>query len=93
MTFKSTKIVINSEFICRYKNHPLYALKRHLLKFEVIYPSDIEPVGYVKGEPVFPRSSVTTLRSRNVWFKEAKCVRVGEKPYNIVKARPKWDKV
>ena len=77
----------------RYKNHPLYALQRHLLKFEAIYPPDEAPVGYIRGEPVFPRSSVYTLCSRDTWMKEAKTVRVEEEPYKIVKARPKWDRV
>ena len=77
----------------RYKNHPLYALQRHLLKFEAIYPPDVSPVGYFKGEPVFPRENVTVLRGREYWIKEALVVKVGEEPYKIVKARPKWDKV
>lgn len=78
--------------IGEYKNHPLYALQRHLLKFEAIYPPDETPVGYIKGEPVYPRSSIYTLHSRDIWMKEAKTVRVGEEPYKIVKARPKWDR-
>ncbi|XP_047484452.1 DNA repair protein complementing XP-C cells homolog [Penaeus chinensis] len=78
--------------IAEYKNHPLYALQRHLLKFEAIYPPDETPVGFIKGEPVFPRDSVYTLYSRETWIKEAKTVRVDEEPYKVVKARPKWDK-
>ncbi|XP_064083445.1 DNA repair protein complementing XP-C cells homolog [Macrobrachium nipponense] len=78
--------------IGEYKNHPLYALQRHLLKFEAIYPPDETPVGYIKGEPVYPRSSIYTLHSRDIWMKEAKTVRVGEEPYKVVKARPKWDR-
>lgn len=78
--------------IAEYKNHPLYALQRHLLKFEAIYPPDESPVGFIKSEPVFPRESVYTLYSRDTWIKEAKTVRVDEEPYKIVKARPKWDK-
>ncbi|KAK2712997.1 DNA repair protein complementing XP-C cells homolog isoform X2 [Artemia franciscana] len=79
--------------ISELKSHPLYALKRHLLKFEAIYPSTIAPMGYIRGEPIFPRDSVYTLHSRETWIRQAKVVRVGEKPYKIVKARPKWDKV
>ncbi|XP_068212328.1 DNA repair protein complementing XP-C cells homolog [Palaemon carinicauda] len=78
--------------IGEYKNHPLYALQRHLLKFEAIYPPDETPVGYIKGEPVYPRSSIYTLHSRDIWMKEAKTVRVDEEPYKVVKARPKWDR-
>lgn len=81
------------KYIYRYKNHPLYALQRHLLKFEAIYPPDESPVGFIKGEPVFPRESVKTLGGREKWIKEAKTVRVDEEPYKIVKALPKWDRV
>lgn len=77
----------------RYKNHPLYALKRHLLKFEAIYPADQVPLGYVRGEAVYPRNSVYICKSRDIWLKEALVVKPGEKPYKIVKARPKYDKV
>ncbi|KAJ8980178.1 hypothetical protein NQ317_011423 [Molorchus minor] len=79
--------------IAEYKNNPLYVLRRHLLKFEAIYPSDVQPLGYVRSEPVYPRNCVYTCRSRDIWLKEAKVVKPGEKPYKIVKARPKYDKL
>lgn len=41
-----------------YKNHPLYALKRHLLKYEAIYPSTATILGYCRGEAVYSRSVV-----------------------------------
>ncbi|XP_045603640.1 DNA repair protein complementing XP-C cells [Procambarus clarkii] len=79
--------------IGEYKNHPLYALQRHLLKFEAIYPPDVSPVGFFKNEPVYPRDSIYNLHSRDTWMKEAKSVRVDEEPYKVVKARPKWDRI
>uniref|UniRef100_A0A2H1VYG6 SFRICE_014256 n=1 Tax=Spodoptera frugiperda TaxID=7108 RepID=A0A2H1VYG6_SPOFR len=79
--------------ISEYKNHPLYALKRHLLKFEAIYPPDAAVLGYVRGEAVYARECVYVCRSRDIWLKEAKVVKLGEKPYKIVKARPKWDRL
>ncbi|XP_072941548.1 DNA repair protein complementing XP-C cells homolog [Epargyreus clarus] len=79
--------------IAEYKNHPLYALKRHLLKFEAIYPPDAATLGFVRGEAVYARECVYVCRSRDTWLKEAKVVRLGEKPYKVVKARPKWDKL
>lgn len=79
--------------ISEYKNHPLYALKRHILKFEAIYPEDIIPLGYVRGEPVYPRNSIYTCKSREIWVKDARVVKAGEKPYKIVKARPKYDRL
>ncbi|XP_013419068.1 DNA repair protein complementing XP-C cells homolog [Lingula anatina] len=73
--------------ITEFKNHPLYALKRHLLKFEAIYPDTAVPLGYIKGEPIYARQCVHTLCSRQTWLKEALVVRVGEEPYKKVKAR------
>ncbi|XP_075234735.1 DNA repair protein complementing XP-C cells homolog [Lycorma delicatula] len=79
--------------ISEFKNHPLYALKRHLLKFQAIYPPDAPTVGFIKNEPVYSRTCVVELHTRESWIKEAKCVRIGEEPYKIVKARPKYDKM
>lgn len=76
-----------------YKNHPLYALQRHLLKFESIYPANAPTLGFVRGEPVYARECVHSLHSREIWLKSARTVKLGEKPYKIVKARPKWNKV
>uniref|UniRef100_A0A8C4DPP9 Xeroderma pigmentosum, complementation group C n=1 Tax=Dicentrarchus labrax TaxID=13489 RepID=A0A8C4DPP9_DICLA len=68
-----------------YKNHPLYALKRHLLKYEAIYPSTATVLGYCRGEPVYSRDCVHTLHSKDTWLKEARTVRLGEEPYKMVK--------
>ncbi|CAI8012362.1 DNA repair protein complementing XP-C cells homolog [Geodia barretti] len=57
-----------------YKSHPLYVLRRHLLKFEAIYPVDSKILGYCRGEPVLSRDCVFTR---------------DEEPYKVVKARPK----
>jgi xeroderma pigmentosum group C-complementing protein len=75
-----------------YKNHPLYALKRHLLKFEAIYPPDVPTLGFIREEPIYPRDAVFTLHSREIWVKQAKVVKPFEQPYKIVTARPKWDR-
>uniref|UniRef100_A0A1Y1MPJ7 Rad4 beta-hairpin domain-containing protein n=2 Tax=Photinus pyralis TaxID=7054 RepID=A0A1Y1MPJ7_PHOPY len=79
--------------ISEYKNHPLYVLKRHLLKFEALYPPDLPPVGFIRNEPVYPRECVHVLHSREIWMKEAKQVKPAQQPYKIVKARPKYDKL
>lgn len=79
--------------IAEYKNHPLYALKRHLLKYEALYPPDAAVLGFVRNEPVYARECVYICRSRDIWLKEAKVVKLGETPYKIVKARPKWDRL
>lgn len=79
--------------ISDYKNHPFYVLERHLLKFEAIYPPNAPTLGYVRKEAVYSRDCVHTLHSRDIWLKQARVVKLGEKPYKIVKARPKWDRV
>ncbi|KAF5280873.1 hypothetical protein FQR65_LT03022 [Abscondita terminalis] len=79
--------------IFEYKNHPLYALERHLLKFEAFYPPNPAPLGFIRKEPVYARECVHVLHSREIWMKQAKVVKLGEKPYKIVKARPKYDRL
>uniref|UniRef100_T1PIT9 Rad4 beta-hairpin domain 3 n=1 Tax=Musca domestica TaxID=7370 RepID=T1PIT9_MUSDO len=79
--------------ISDYKNHPFYALERHLLKFEAIYPPTAPTLGFIRGEAVYSRDCVHTLHSRDIWLKQARVVKLGEKPYKIVKARPKWDRI
>lgn len=76
-----------------YKNHPKYALKRHLLKFEAIYPPTALSLHIVRGEEVYARECVHVLHSRELWVKQARVVKPGETPYKIVKARPKWERV
>ncbi|XP_077370968.1 DNA repair protein complementing XP-C cells isoform X2 [Festucalex cinctus] len=71
--------------ITEYKNHPLYALKRHLLKYEAIYPDTAAVLGYCRGEAVYSRDCVHTLHSKDTWLKEARTVRIGELPYKMVK--------
>lgn len=77
----------------RYKDHPLYALERHLLKFQAIYPPDALTLGFIRKEAVYARECVHTLHSREIWVKQARTVMLAQTPYKIVKARPKWDRV
>ncbi|XP_064422415.1 DNA repair protein complementing XP-C cells isoform X2 [Latimeria chalumnae] len=71
--------------IGEYKNHPLYALERHLLKYEAIFPCTAAVLGYCRGEAVYSRDCVHILHSRDTWLKEARVVRLGEVPYKMVK--------
>ena len=68
-----------------------------MLKFQAIYPPEAIPVGYIgkenDKEPVYSRSCVHQLHGREMWIKEAKVVKLNEKPYKIVKGRQKKDKV
>ncbi|XP_060622200.2 DNA repair protein complementing XP-C cells [Anolis sagrei] len=70
--------------IGEYKNHPLYALKRHLLKYEAIYPETAAILGYCRGEAVYSRDCIHTLHSKDTWLKQARVVRIGEVPYKMV---------
>ncbi|XP_077181469.1 DNA repair protein complementing XP-C cells [Paroedura picta] len=70
--------------IGEYKNHPLYALQRHLLKYEAIYPESAAVLGYCRGEAVYSRDCVHTLHSKDTWLKQARVVRLGEVPYKMV---------
>ncbi|KAJ6668285.1 hypothetical protein lerEdw1_015662 [Lerista edwardsae] len=70
--------------IGEYKNHPLYALKRHILKYEAIYPETAAILGYCRGEAVYSRDCVHTLHSKDTWLKQARVVRIGEVPYKMV---------
>ncbi|XP_030560508.1 DNA repair protein complementing XP-C cells homolog isoform X1 [Drosophila novamexicana] len=79
--------------ISEFKDHPLYVLERHLLKFQGIYPADAPTLGFIRGEPVYSRDCVHLMHSRDIWLKSARVVKLGEQPYKIVKARPKWDKL
>ncbi|KFB35511.1 AGAP003345-PA-like protein [Anopheles sinensis] len=79
--------------ISEYKNHPYFALKRHLLKFEAIYPPDAPTLGFTSNkEPVYARECVHTLHAREVWLKQARTVKLFETPYKIVSARPKYNR-
>ncbi|CAG9531860.1 unnamed protein product [Cercopithifilaria johnstoni] len=73
--------------VAEYKNHPLYVLKKDILKYEAIYPEDQAPIGQIRGFDIYPRSSVFHLDGALNWMKHARMVKTGEKPYKIVKGR------
>ncbi|XP_050085964.1 DNA repair protein complementing XP-C cells homolog [Anopheles aquasalis] len=67
------------------KNHPLYALRRHLLKFEALYPQEPQPLGFIRSEAIYPRECVHTLQTREKWYKQGRVVRAFETAYKVVK--------
>jgi xeroderma pigmentosum group C-complementing protein len=75
--------------ISELKSHPLYILKRHLLKFQSIYPPDAKPVNKIRDEEIYSRQNLVTLCSAQTWLKYARTVKAYEKPYKIVKGRVK----
>lgn len=75
--------------VSEYKDHPLYVLRRHLLKFQSIYPQDVKPLGFFREEPVFSRDNLVTLHSKQTWLKFARVIRPLENAYKVVKGRLK----
>lgn len=78
-----------------FKDHPIYALERHLRRNEVIFPKrGIGHVGLSKTtaksdnlEPVYRRSDVHVARSADKWYRLGRDVKVGEQPLKHVPAR------
>ncbi|KAF9204692.1 hypothetical protein BGZ49_004991 [Haplosporangium sp. Z 27] len=69
-----------------FNNHPLYALERHLKKFEVLHPR-IPVLGHIRGEAVYPRSCVKQVRSKENWLRKGRVVKSDEsKPIKWVKS-------
>ncbi|KAI9620180.1 hypothetical protein H4Q26_013747 [Puccinia striiformis f. sp. tritici PST-130] len=68
-----------------FKNHPKYALERHLRREEVIYPK--KPMGTFRGDSVYHRSSVIVCKSTETYMREGKRVKGGETPLKMVKPR------
>lgn len=68
-----------------FKDHPIYALERHLRRDETIYP--MQEIGKFRGEPVYSRSSVQQLRSAETWLREGRVIKVGEQPLKRVVQR------
>lgn len=74
------------------RNHPLYVIERHLKRYEVVYPRG--PVlGHVgpDKEPVFLRSHVRLLHTRERWIREMRRVKDDAEPITNVKSRTKRD--
>jgi xeroderma pigmentosum group C-complementing protein len=71
--------------IGNFKNHPLYALERHLLKFEIMYPK--QPIlGKIRGETIYPRECVKNVSTADTFRKLGREIIEGEQPLKMVKA-------
>jgi len=67
-----------------FKTHPLYCLERFIHKYEALYPKG--PVlGEFKGQPIYPRSCVRKLHTRDKWLQKAREVKEGEVPIKRVR--------
>lgn len=73
-----------------FKDHPVYALERHLHHNEVVHPR--REVGKVligkKQEPIYRRSDVHIVRSSDKWYRSlGRQLRIGEQPLKYGKPR------
>ncbi|KAI6108538.1 hypothetical protein EV401DRAFT_2116820, partial [Pisolithus croceorrhizus] len=68
-----------------FKDHPIYVLTRHLKRDQVIDPPT--ELGKFRGEPVYPRSSVISLKTAENWMRQGRTVRPGCQPMKMVKQR------
>ncbi|KAG9308862.1 hypothetical protein JVU11DRAFT_11321 [Chiua virens] len=71
--------------IAGFKNHPLYALARHLRRDQVIDPPT--ELGKFRGESVYPSSSVVSLKTAENWMRQGRIIRQGCQPMKMVKQR------
>ena len=62
-----------------------YALARHLRRDQVIDPPT--ELGKFRGEPVYPRSSVISLKTAENWMRQGRVIRQGCQPMKMVKQR------
>ena len=72
-----------------FKNHPYYALERHLRRNEVIYPK--REAGKVQLgktlEPIYRRQDVQFVKSADGWYRIGREIKLGEQPLKRVPAR------
>ncbi|EJD41269.1 Rad4-domain-containing protein [Auricularia subglabra TFB-10046 SS5] len=71
--------------VAGFKDHPIYVLERHLRRDEVVNPR-IE-IGKFRGEPVFSRANVLTLKTAENWMRQGRAVREGEQALKHVPLR------
>ena len=77
--------------IVEFKNHPHYALERHLRQNEVLHPK--RQVGTISSgsnksiEAVYRRNDVHTVRSADAWFRKGQQVKLNEMPLKYLEAK------
>jgi xeroderma pigmentosum group C-complementing protein len=76
-----------------FKDHPLYVLPKHLLKFQSIFPQNATPISHFRNEKIYLRDNLVTLHSRQTWLKFARIVKPFESAYKVVKGRLKHVKI
>ena len=77
--------------IVEFKNHPHYALERHLRQNEVLQPK--RQVGTISSgsnknvEAVYRRKDVHTVRSADAWFRKGQQVKLNEMPLKYLEPK------
>ncbi|KAL2976075.1 hypothetical protein AAZX31_14G198700 [Glycine max] len=75
-----------------YKSHPLYAIEKWLTKYQVLHPKG--PVlGFCSGHPVYPRTCVQTVKTKERWLREGLQVKPNEHPVKDLQRSMKPQKV
>lgn len=75
-----------------FKDHPYYALERHLKRHEVIHPKrqagkvNAGTAAKPKLEPVFRRQDVFACKSADKWYRVGREIKVGEQPLKHIAA-------
>lgn len=62
-----------------------YALARHIKQTEVIHP--LVEVGKFRGESVYPRGNVLSLKTSESWMRQGYKIKEGEQPMKMIKQR------
>ncbi|KAM3419435.1 hypothetical protein BST61_g5361 [Cercospora zeina] len=76
-----------------FKDHPYYALERHLKRNEVVHPRreagkvNAGTAAKPKMEPVFRRRDVLSCKSAEKWYRCGREIKQGEQPLKHVRAR------
>ncbi|XP_057441963.1 DNA repair protein RAD4 isoform X3 [Lotus japonicus] len=75
-----------------YKSHLLYAIEKWLTKYQVLHPKG--PIlGFCSGHPVYPRTCVQTVKTKERWLREGLQVKPNEHPVKVLKCSIKPQKV
>lgn len=85
--------------IADFKDHPYYALERHLKRNEILLSTrevgkvaagrDPSNPGLKKLESIYRRRDVKTVRSADAWYRLGREVKMGEQPVKTVAAKRK----
>jgi len=65
-----------------YKSHEIYAIEKWLHKNQILHPKG--PVlGFCSGHPVYPRTCVQTLKTKERWLRDGLQLKANEVPSKV----------